>query len=392
MTTTIDGVFVELTGSLVRSGISAASLAKLSDDQSENTHRAIARLSRRPPGSAGTRSTPPESPPVPARCAPGNTSGSGTNPTECCTATSNWTRRTAPISKTSCCRSPAPAPADRGSWRRVRRNARNASSTTPRSTDQIAAEALIEVIKVAAADPRHSLRPYPPLREARCHCDRRSGTDTLAWHLGPPGSDRRIHRRIPGRDPDDHDRPVDLQRRLYPGVVQSRRHRARRRAGAATLYGGAARGPGASGRRVQMAGRSPATVIFRSPSPPRLERRWRPHESRRRHPALRPRPPATAQRRVGDHSMRHRLLAHPAGRRRCVPNPHPIGHEVTAEVTVAPTILLLKPVCESLLSTGSSDGSVHLSERHPRTLRTTRDQSNSGSVPLSGTSDGDAVI
>src|SRR5680860_1071433 len=46
MTTTIDGVFVELTGSLARSGISAASFAELSDDQSENTHRAIARLTR----------------------------------------------------------------------------------------------------------------------------------------------------------------------------------------------------------------------------------------------------------------------------------------------------------------------------------------------------------
>jgi len=46
MTTTIDGVFVELTGSLARSGISAASFAELSDDQSETTHRAIARLSR----------------------------------------------------------------------------------------------------------------------------------------------------------------------------------------------------------------------------------------------------------------------------------------------------------------------------------------------------------
>jgi len=46
MTTTIDGVFVELTGSLARSGISAASFAELSDDESENTHRAIARLSR----------------------------------------------------------------------------------------------------------------------------------------------------------------------------------------------------------------------------------------------------------------------------------------------------------------------------------------------------------
>src|SRR5680860_1223795 len=42
MTTTIDGVFVELTGSLARSGISAASFAELSDDESENTHRAIA--------------------------------------------------------------------------------------------------------------------------------------------------------------------------------------------------------------------------------------------------------------------------------------------------------------------------------------------------------------
>src|SRR5680860_332473 len=46
MTTTIDGVFVELTGSLARSGISAASFAELSDDQSETTHRAIARLTR----------------------------------------------------------------------------------------------------------------------------------------------------------------------------------------------------------------------------------------------------------------------------------------------------------------------------------------------------------
>jgi len=44
--TTIDGVFVELTGALARSGISAASFAELSDDQSESTHRAIARLSR----------------------------------------------------------------------------------------------------------------------------------------------------------------------------------------------------------------------------------------------------------------------------------------------------------------------------------------------------------
>ncbi|WP_166671293.1 DUF222 domain-containing protein [Cryobacterium psychrophilum] len=46
MTTTIDGVFVDLTGSLARSGISAASFAELSDDESENTHRAIAQLSR----------------------------------------------------------------------------------------------------------------------------------------------------------------------------------------------------------------------------------------------------------------------------------------------------------------------------------------------------------
>jgi len=46
MTITIEGVFVELTGALARSGISAASFAELSDDQSENTHRAIARLSR----------------------------------------------------------------------------------------------------------------------------------------------------------------------------------------------------------------------------------------------------------------------------------------------------------------------------------------------------------
>jgi len=46
MTSTIDGVFVDLTGSLARSGISAASFVELSDDQSENTHRAIARLSR----------------------------------------------------------------------------------------------------------------------------------------------------------------------------------------------------------------------------------------------------------------------------------------------------------------------------------------------------------
>ncbi|TDW30727.1 HNH endonuclease signature motif containing protein [Cryobacterium psychrophilum] len=46
MTTTIDGVFVDLTGSLARSGISAASFAELSDDESENTHRAIAQLAR----------------------------------------------------------------------------------------------------------------------------------------------------------------------------------------------------------------------------------------------------------------------------------------------------------------------------------------------------------
>jgi len=61
MTTTIDGVFFDLTGALARSGISAASFAELSDDQSENTHLAIARLSRevarhlapkpKPPGS-----------------------------------------------------------------------------------------------------------------------------------------------------------------------------------------------------------------------------------------------------------------------------------------------------------------------------------------------------
>jgi len=42
MTTTIEGVFVGLTGSLARSNIAAASFAELSDDQSENTHRAIA--------------------------------------------------------------------------------------------------------------------------------------------------------------------------------------------------------------------------------------------------------------------------------------------------------------------------------------------------------------
>ncbi|TDW30474.1 HNH endonuclease signature motif containing protein [Cryobacterium psychrophilum] len=46
MTTTIDGVFVDLTGSLARSGISAASFAELSDDGSENTHRAIAQHAR----------------------------------------------------------------------------------------------------------------------------------------------------------------------------------------------------------------------------------------------------------------------------------------------------------------------------------------------------------
>ena len=43
MTTTIDGVFVDLTGDLFRSGISAASFAELCDDQSEHTHRAFAR-------------------------------------------------------------------------------------------------------------------------------------------------------------------------------------------------------------------------------------------------------------------------------------------------------------------------------------------------------------
>jgi len=42
----MDGVFAGLTGSLARSNISAASFAELSDDQSETTHRAIARLSR----------------------------------------------------------------------------------------------------------------------------------------------------------------------------------------------------------------------------------------------------------------------------------------------------------------------------------------------------------
>jgi hypothetical protein len=42
MTTTIDGVFAHLTGHLARSGISAASFAELSDEQSEDTHRAIA--------------------------------------------------------------------------------------------------------------------------------------------------------------------------------------------------------------------------------------------------------------------------------------------------------------------------------------------------------------
>jgi len=46
MTTTIEGVFVGLTGALARSNISAASFAELSDDQSENTHRAIARHMR----------------------------------------------------------------------------------------------------------------------------------------------------------------------------------------------------------------------------------------------------------------------------------------------------------------------------------------------------------
>jgi len=44
--TTIEGVFAGLTGSLARSNISAASFAELSDDQSENTHRAIARHMR----------------------------------------------------------------------------------------------------------------------------------------------------------------------------------------------------------------------------------------------------------------------------------------------------------------------------------------------------------
>jgi len=46
MTTTIEGVFVGLTGSLARSNIAAASFAELSDDESENTHRAIARHMR----------------------------------------------------------------------------------------------------------------------------------------------------------------------------------------------------------------------------------------------------------------------------------------------------------------------------------------------------------
>src|SRR5680860_1253972 len=42
MTSTIEGVFVDLSGSLARSDISARPFAELSDDQSENTHRAIA--------------------------------------------------------------------------------------------------------------------------------------------------------------------------------------------------------------------------------------------------------------------------------------------------------------------------------------------------------------
>ena len=46
MTTTIEGVFVNLTGALARSDVSARVFAELSDDESENTHRAIARLLR----------------------------------------------------------------------------------------------------------------------------------------------------------------------------------------------------------------------------------------------------------------------------------------------------------------------------------------------------------
>ncbi|KFF58384.1 hypothetical protein JF66_18985 [Cryobacterium sp. MLB-32] len=42
MTTTIEGVFVDLTGALARSEVSARAFAELSDDGSENTHRAIA--------------------------------------------------------------------------------------------------------------------------------------------------------------------------------------------------------------------------------------------------------------------------------------------------------------------------------------------------------------
>ncbi|KFF57887.1 hypothetical protein JF66_22870, partial [Cryobacterium sp. MLB-32] len=42
MTTTIEGVFVDLTGALARSDVSARMFAELSDDGSEDTHRAIA--------------------------------------------------------------------------------------------------------------------------------------------------------------------------------------------------------------------------------------------------------------------------------------------------------------------------------------------------------------
>jgi len=176
----------------------------------------------------------------------------------------------------------------------------------PRSTDQIAAEALIEVIKVAAADPgtlfgriRPSVKLVVTATGAPAPTPSRGTSGQLVltngFIEGTPGAiptttiDRSICNAgfIPvllGRDGTVLD--AGREQRLF--------------------LSRATRGPRPSGRRMQMARLPPPTVIFRSPSHQRLERGRRPHESRRRHPALRPRPPPPAQRRVGDHPRRRR--------------------------------------------------------------------------------------
>jgi len=171
----------------------------------------------------------------------------------------------------------------------------------PRSTDQIAAEALIEVIKVAAAADPGTLfgRIRPSVKLVVTEAPATGQIVRTGFIEGSPDAvptttiDRSICNGgfIPvlfSRD----GTVLDVGREQRPVVEPVETH------------SGATRGTGAPGRRVQMAGLPPTTQPLRGASPARLGGRRRPHRPRRRHPALRPRPPPPAQRRVADHPNR----------------------------------------------------------------------------------------